>query len=71
MKKLKLELDALSVETFEPSRVKPWRTGTVRGNATTACSPLDTCEHSCHHPDSCQFSCMDCTQGLPCTVSCP
>ncbi|HEX5725081.1 MAG TPA: hypothetical protein VFX98_06420 [Longimicrobiaceae bacterium] len=62
MKKLKLELETLSVESFE-TIPPPEQRGTILGRASTACSPLDTCEYSCLDPASCAGTC-DCTGGF-------
>jgi hypothetical protein len=42
MRKLRLKLDGLKVESFEPG-TKTEERGTVRGNAATECSCAFTC----------------------------
>jgi len=75
MNKLKLDADALMVETFTPGSGE-WPSGTVRGNATflqcqetardQTCGPYDTCRaESCDHICGTYF----CT-GPSCAGSC-
>lgn len=52
MKKIKLDLDALNVETFETGKDKVKREGTVRAHANTfdsspTCNGGSTCWDSC------------------------
>jgi hypothetical protein len=57
MKKVKLSLESLVVDSFTSSQQRYDPQGTVRGNATTLCSPEDTCAPSCLDPNSCFGSC--------------
>ena len=43
MKKLKLELDALTVESFETVRKERAARGTVRGHVDSSCGQVCTC----------------------------
>ncbi|HST57625.1 MAG TPA: hypothetical protein VLK84_02985 [Longimicrobium sp.] len=48
MRKLKLDVSALRVESFEASEGRGPQPGTVRGNdATPACSGEESCGESC------------------------
>lgn len=66
MKKLKLDLDTLAVDSFRPSAEPRGHRGTVRGNEPTytcrtweaSCNTLAlTCAYSCADVPSCQISC--------------
>ena len=57
MKKVTLRLETLEVESFTANAERFVNPGTVRGNATTLCSPEDTCGWSCLDPGSCVGSC--------------
>jgi hypothetical protein len=59
MKKLKLNVDELSVESFEPVDQNDQR-GTAHGYASTKCGLLDTCYASCMDPASCAATCTIC-----------
>lgn len=80
MKKLKLEIDALQVETFESAGLESER-GTVRGLLTAyyeLCYPGDTWQQSC----TCELTCNantcygcgggsgGCTGGTTCPNTC-
>lgn len=59
MRKLKLQLDELAVESFTPVVVRQERTGTVHGH-----------NHTRGH-NSCQFSCwVGCTYEMSCYEVC-
>jgi hypothetical protein len=66
MHKLKLELDALAVESFEPNTAARER-GTVRGQLTAyyeICSPDDTWQQSCTCEPTCNArTCYNCSVG--------
>ena len=53
MKKLKLQLDALAVESFSTDSFPADAAGTVRGNAGTR--NQDTCQESCF--GTCDYTC--------------
>ena len=55
MKKVKLDLDGLSVETFAPGFPEPERKGTVQAHATAAGQPTcwNTCPYTCSHEIAC------------------
>lgn len=68
MRKTKLSLDALHVETFETDAAGPGPRGTVRAHATfygtcqgtcvnTCGGP--TCEYPCQTADTCYLTCRD------------
>lgn len=67
MAKVKLNLDALNVESFETSAELREMKGTVRGNSgpVSLFSPEDTCGDSCLDPGSCAGTCA-CTGGTGC-----
>jgi hypothetical protein len=64
MKKLKLNIESIEVESFEPDSASLEPRGTVHGHATPICSqnPDHTCvEETCQAVYTCQFlSCGDC-----------
>ena len=64
MAKLKLELDALQVESFDASPGRVPETGTVRANAdTSGCSVEEVCtkEETCRGAESCAVTaCLTC-----------
>lgn len=66
MRKMKLEVDLLAVESFSTAALEPSERGTVQGNADTiACSWRNSCI------DSCQLSCTgSCYTGLNCQQVC-
>lgn len=60
MKKLKLNLDRLRVDTFELSEKELTERGTVHGNATLLCTRWASCQGSC--PGTCHIdSCYNCS----------
>ncbi|HEX2208498.1 MAG TPA: hypothetical protein VHG93_12500 [Longimicrobium sp.] len=66
MRKMKLEIERLAVETFPTSVEDAEGRGTVHGNAVTErfCSVQSGC-------DSCQLSCTgSCATGLNCQQVC-
>jgi hypothetical protein len=79
MKKVKLNLDAIRVDTFEVTQA-PGTRGTVRGHVVCCvcgcdpccCTCCDTCQATCAAscqtcPDSCWGTCVDPTcQGRSC-----
>jgi hypothetical protein len=78
MKKIKLELDRLDVESFAVTPARGER-GTVRGHDTVGCTPAGACEtlFTCYSCDggSCEgaschldFTCTDC--GGTCAETC-
>lgn len=59
MRKLKLNLDKLAVESFAPAAVRQERTGTVHGH------------HHTNGHNTCQFSCwVGCTYEMSCYEPC-
>ncbi len=64
MKKIKLELESLTVETFsvEPGGSAP-RAGTVEAHADTEAG-VETCDATC--PNTCHFSCEYGFNSCPC-----
>ena len=67
MRKMKLDMDLLAVESFEMAAGDADAVGTVRGNAATErlCSFRNSCV------DSCQLSCTgSCATGLNCQQVC-
>ena len=80
MKKLKLNLEELKVQSFETSESYNKR-GTVVGNATisaceeaclvtTTCPPPETEDATCHHScydTVCSFTCNNCITKYGCT----
>jgi hypothetical protein len=78
MKKIRLNVDALDVESFEPDGAVPGR-GTVRGAQITAyyqlCYDTDTWQMSCTCEPTCNAdTCYNCTNGCPsngCPSNCP
>jgi hypothetical protein len=73
MKKIKLDVDALDVESFEPSEAKGER-GTVKGLLTAyyeLCHEGDTWQGSCTCEPTCNAdTCYNC-QSAGCTPACP
>jgi hypothetical protein len=74
MKKIRLNVDALDVESFEPGEADG-RRGTVRGAQMTAyyqlCYDTDTWQMSCTCEPTCNAeTCYNCSVGCP-TVGCP
>lgn len=82
MKKIKLELDRLQVESFAVTRERS-EGGTVHGHATPGCTPAGACETlftcyeytcnggSCDQQPSCghlAYTCTDC--GDTCAETC-
>jgi len=62
MKKMKLDVDALNVESFRPTERQPGLRGTVRGNEPTVigtcpCTYDITCGFTCGPIESCQLFC--------------
>jgi hypothetical protein len=77
MRKLKLNLDALSVESFEPSKERE-DAGTVRGYLSAyyeLCNVDDTWQQTCTCEPTCNAdTCFNCGGGGGtggCTVTCP
>lgn len=65
MKKLKLDAEALRVESFAPGDRDPAGRGTVEGHATIRCTGYGSCYGSC--PGTCNLdTCYSCTQGYSC-----
>ncbi|OGU37171.1 MAG: hypothetical protein A2068_01610 [Ignavibacteria bacterium GWB2_35_6b] len=70
MKKLKLNLDELKVESFNTSIVGKTPKGTVKGHTGTTCETVDnltycyTCEYGTCQP-SCAPTCVGITCGQP------
>lgn len=65
MKKLKLQIEALEVETFGIAAAVDGE-GTVRGYSDESLfSPEMTCGYSCLEPNTCEGSCF-CTGGADC-----
>jgi hypothetical protein len=66
MRKLKLEIEALEVESFEPAAVRGER-GTVRGHLSAyyePCQPGDTWQMSCTCEATCNAAtCYNCGGG--------
>ena len=62
MKKMKLQFDALQVETFETFNVLDEKGGTVRAfqSEESLFSPERTCAYSCLEPSACYGSCINC-----------
>jgi hypothetical protein len=74
MKKLKLDLDALTVESFAPSKA-PAEAGTVRGYLTAyyeLCYPDQTWEDSCTCEPTCNadtcYTCYNCGGTAGCAT---
>lgn len=67
MRKMKLDMDKLAVESFEMTAGDADERGTVRGNAATRfCSLASGCAG-----DTCQLSCNgSCATGLNCQQVC-
>ncbi|HSU17730.1 hypothetical protein [Longimicrobium sp.] len=72
MRKLRLDLDALVIESFAPADSPPAR-GTVRGHVSLYwedCSPSETCAgagYPCEHTDqSCGGTCYEATCAPGC-----
>jgi hypothetical protein len=61
MKKIRLDLDALAVDTFEPAARKDAGRGTVRAHAETEWG-----EHTCDDFGSCFRRCIGSVFGAPC-----
>ena len=57
MTKLKLDLDALSVESFEPAVAVPQLRGTVRARETETYSPECPIANSMESEYDCSFGC--------------
>ena len=74
MRKLKLDLDALTVESFEPSKEKS-EAGTVRGYLSAyyeLCHEGDTWQGSCTCEPTCnEQTCYNCGSGGCNTAGCP
>jgi hypothetical protein len=68
MRKLKLDMDGLAVESFEMTAGSADERGTVRGNASLRlCSMVTVCAGG----DTCQLSCTgSCYTGLNCHQVC-
>jgi hypothetical protein len=65
MKKLRLDLNKLQVDSFQLSEKELAERGTVHGNATRFCTAWASCQGSC--PGTCQAdSCYDCTHETGC-----
>ncbi len=65
MKKLKLNMEELSVDTFELSDREQAKRGTVHANATRLCSAWASCQGSC--PGTCQVdTCYSCSLDSYC-----
>jgi len=66
MKKMRLQLDELRVDTFATATLQHAR-GTVAGNDSrpTLFAPENTCGDSCLDPNSCFGTCF-CTVGPNC-----
>lgn len=73
MKKLKLEIDALRVETFEPADGAGER-GTVRGHLSAyyeLCNPGDTWQASCTCEPTCNAAtCYNCGSAGCASAAC-
>jgi len=70
VKKLKLDLEKIAVESFKTDAEEGKERGTVRGHASLHCSwnPDDTCDQStCDYAGTCMASC----DGGNSCVSCP
>jgi hypothetical protein len=66
MKKVKLNLDSLAVESFEAIAESGVLRGTVRGNSRESLfAPENTCGDSCLDPNSCFGTCF-CTYDSGC-----
>jgi hypothetical protein len=69
MRKMKLDMDGLAVESFEMTAGGADERGTVRGNAATL--RLCSVASSCAGGDTCQLSCTgSCATGLNCQQVC-
>lgn len=70
MRKLKLEVDALRVETFETAAAEQGM-GTVHGQARpTRQSCADTCEATCGDGSTCLETCVSCFGSCePCATN--
>ena len=64
MKKLKLQIEMLEVESFGISATLEGE-GTVRAHSESIFSPERTCGYSCLEPQTCEGSCF-CTGGHDC-----
>ncbi|HEU0053183.1 MAG TPA: hypothetical protein VFQ39_08390 [Longimicrobium sp.] len=68
MRKMKLDVEVLEVESFPVAAVEADARGTVRGNAVTAIRCGATLGSGC---DTCQLSCTgSCATGLNCQQVC-
>ena len=77
MNKLKLNLDQLTVESFNTDASEVARRGTVRAHSElciptygpiTCGDSCDTCDNTCY--DSCGASCGGCSGGYACGGTC-
>jgi hypothetical protein len=55
MRKLRLDVDALSVESFNPQAAREPARGTVQANATGVYSCWNTCRCPSHHATECMI----------------
>ncbi|HEU4881899.1 MAG TPA: hypothetical protein VFT45_06635 [Longimicrobium sp.] len=58
MKKIKLEIEALQVESFPTVSAADELRGTVHGNQESIFAPEATCGDSCLDPNSCRGTCF-------------
>lgn len=66
MRKVKMQLDALQVETFATTVAPRDARGTVHGRQPESLwAPEATCGDSCLDPNSCRGTCF-CTHGEDC-----
>ena len=65
MRKLKLELDRLTVESFDTVVPNEGRRGTVEANSHACVSPFETCAAL-----SCNYTCGTCDPSCATCVSC-
>ncbi|HEX5868915.1 MAG TPA: hypothetical protein VFY65_00795 [Longimicrobium sp.] len=70
MKKLKLQMDDLRVDTFDVTQTEKER-GTVVGEQACTCSPdIWTCNESCQ-VGTCEQTCANYPFAQPCTLGKP
>ncbi|MDB4947549.1 MAG: hypothetical protein JWM27_198 [Gemmatimonadetes bacterium] len=65
MHKLKLDLDQLSVESFDTNPPEGTQRGTVKGHSHVCVSPFDTCAAL-----SCNYTCGTCDPSCASCASC-
>lgn len=68
MRKAKLSLDTLQVETFEPDAAAVSPRGTVHANAITQFTSYCQCDAT--HYGTCQGTCVDTCGGPTCDLPC-